>query len=179
MLLSRAVFIVVLIGLVAMRETAWIAASFVMLSVWLHRDFVHLNKRVIRSVVWFNIGVSIGYLIMARLKGGDPLSYLLYINIKVYTITFFVFGFFSRINVVAFFAFSKDLSYLLTIALSQIISYTKSFEEFYLAYKARVVKRLQSRQKAFIVRVFEQFMQRSLRESRERTLAMKARGFFD
>ena len=179
MLLERILFLMVLSGLLLLKETLLLFGILIMLCILFYRDFIRLNKRVFRSILFFNIGVTIGYLLMSEIKGFDPLPYLLYINVKVYVITFFVFGFFSRVNVIAFFAFSKELSYLLTISLSQIISYTKSFEEFRLAYKARVVKRWQMREKAFILKVFDQFLQKSFRESKERTLAMKARGFFD
>jgi cobalt/nickel transport system permease protein len=79
----------------------------------------------------------------------------------------------------AFVSFSKELSYLLSIALSQIYSYRKSFEDFVLAYRSRVIRSVRSREYAFIGRVFEFFFSKALLESKERALAMKARGFFD
>ncbi|WP_297440842.1 hypothetical protein [Sulfurimonas sp.] len=179
MFLYRAIFFIVLLAVLLIKDTALLLTVLMVLWIVYYRDFVVLNVKVVKSILFFNLSVTIGYLVMSFLKGFNPTAYLLYINLKVYTITFFVFSFFSKINIVHFFAFSKDLSYLLTISLSQIISYKKSFEEFKLAYKARIVKHLQSRDKAFIIRVFDQFLQKSLKESKERTLAMKSRGFFD
>jgi cobalt/nickel transport system permease protein len=80
---------------------------------------------------------------------------------------------------VKFFSFSKELSFLLTMTLSQIFSYKKTFEDFRLAYKARVIKKLRSREKNFITKTFEFFLKKALKDSKEKTLAMKARGFFD
>jgi cobalt/nickel transport system permease protein len=80
---------------------------------------------------------------------------------------------------IEFFSFSKELSFLLSISLSQIISYKKTFEDFRLAYRARVVRSLREREKGFVGRVFEFFLLKALRDSKERTMAMKARGFFD
>jgi len=116
---------------------------------------------------------------MSFVKGFSPWEYLLYINTKVYLLTYFVFYFFSKVDMIEFFAFSKELSYLLSISLSQIISYKKTFEDFRLAYRARVVRSLREREKGFIAGVFDFFLSKALKDSKERTLAMKARGFFD
>jgi len=144
-----------------------------------YRDFTKLNKKVIKSILFFNLGISLGYILMSYLKGISPLEFLVYINLKVYLLTYFVFYFFSKVNIVEFFSFSKELSYLMMISLSQIISYKKTFEDFKSAYKARVIKKLRQREKRFIAKVFEFFMKKALYDSKERTMAMKARGFFD
>ena len=142
------------------------------------KDFIKLNKRVIKSIIIFNLGVSLGYVLMAYLKNITPWQYLIYINLKVYTLTYFVFWFFAKISPVQFMAFSKDLGYLTTITLSQIYSYKKTFEDFRLAFKSRVIK-LKDKNPKFITRTFEFFLTKSLKDANERSLAMKARGFFD
>lgn len=78
-----------------------------------------------------------------------------------------------------FFAFSKDLSFLLTITLSQIISYKKSFYDLKAAFKSRVIKKVREREKGFVVKVFDFFFQKAMRDSNKKILAMRARGFFD
>jgi len=114
---------------------------------------------------------------MAYFKHINPWHYIVYINLKVYTLTFFVFWFFSKISPVQFMAFSKDLGYLTTITLSQIYSYKKTFEDFRLAFKSRTYK-LKDKNPKFITRTFEFFLKKAIKDSEERTLAMKARGFF-
>ena len=163
----------------------WIKHSIFLLYIlpilWLlsYRQFVKLNIRVIKSIFFFNFSVSLGFIVASLIKGVSPIEFLVYINLKVYVLTYFVFFFFSKVNIVQFFSFSKDLSYLLMISLSQIISYKKSFEDFRLAYKARVIRKLRQRQRGFIALMFEFFMKKALDDSKERTMAMKARGFFD
>ena len=179
MTLKRVFFLLTLIAILFLHNVKFIIFALLILWAVSYKNFIKLNKKVIKSIFLFNIGVSVGYLIISLIKGVNPIYYLVYINLKVYLITYFVFCFFGKVNIVQFFAFSKDLSYLLTITLSQIISYKKSFEEFRLAFRARVVKRLQDREKSFIVRVFNFFFSKALRDSKERGLAMRARGFFD
>ncbi len=115
---------------------------------------------------------------MAFFKNTNPWYYVVYINLKVYTLTYFVFLFFENVSVVKFLAFSKDLSYLLTITLSQIFTYKKTYEDFRLAFRARVMK-IKIKEKVFIQRVFKFFLNKAMYDSKERTLAMKGRGFFD
>jgi len=114
---------------------------------------------------------------MSAFKNMNTSEYLIYINLKVYTLTYFVFWFFTKISVIEFFSFSKDLSYLTTITLSQIYSYKKTFEDFKLSFKARVYK-LTDKSPKFITRTFEFFLTKAIKDSKERSLAMKARGFF-
>jgi len=142
------------------------------------KDFIKLNKKVIKSILIFNLGVSIGFIIMALIKNINPWEYILYINLKVYTLTYFVFWFFKKVSIVEFFSFSKDLSYLTTITLSQIYSYKKTFEDFKMAFRARVYK-LTDKSPKFITRTFEFFLTKAMKDSKERSLAMKARGFFE
>jgi len=177
--LLRILFILALFFLLWVKQSVYLLYMLPLLWLVSYRDFTKLNIRVIKSIIFFNLGVSVGYIIVSYTKGISPIEFLLYINLKVYMLTYFVFYFFSKVDIVEFFAFSKELSYLLMISLSQIISYKKSFEEFRLAYKARVVKKLRQREKGFTTTVFEFFLKKALSDSKERTLAMKARGFFD
>ncbi|WP_331775952.1 hypothetical protein [Sulfurospirillum sp. 1612] len=143
------------------------------------KNCIKINKKVLKSILIFNIGVSLGYIVMAFFKEISPWNYVIYINLKVYTLTFFVFLFFSHVSIVNFFSFSKELSYLLSISLSQIYSYRKTFEDFRLSYKARFIKNYKERKRDFITVVFSFFLKKSMHDSHERVLAMRARGFFD
>ncbi len=140
------------------------------------KNFFIVNRKVLKSIIFFNLGVTFGYAVMAQ--HSNPWEYLVYINLKVYTLTYYVFWFFSTVSVVQFMAFSKDLGFLTTIALSQIFSYKKSFEDFRLSFISRGF-RLKDKNPKFITRTFEFFLNKALRDANERTLAMKARGFFD
>ncbi len=172
-------FIITFFVFLWFKNIEFVLISLAILSLLAYKDFFRISKKVAKSIFLFNLGVSIGYIIMALFKGIDPWYYILYINLKVYTLTFFVFWFFSKVSIVKFFSFSKDLSYLLTITLSQIYSYKNTFEDFRLAYKARFVKNYRLRKNDFIKIVFSFFLKKSMNDSEQRVMAMRARGFFD
>ena len=67
-----------------------------------------------------------------------------------------------------------------SVSLSQIYSYQKSYENFMLALKSRLIKKMNERaKKEFITSVFGYFFTKALYDSEEKSLALKARGFFD
>lgn len=179
MIFYRLFFVFTLFFILSLKEVIFIALILSVLLCISYKEIFYMTKKTMKSILFFNTSISLGYFIIALIKGINPYHYLLYINIKVFTLTYFVFYFFHKINMVEFFTFSKELSFLLMIALSQIISYKKTYIDFKLAYKARVIKKLKSREKRFILRVFEFFFTKAFKDSKERTIAMRARGFFD
>ena len=176
--LYRVSFVITLLALLWLRDIRVMFVAVVLLWIVSYKDIVKLNKKVIKSIFLFNMSITVGYVILSFFKDVSLVSFIVYINLKVYLLTYFVFWFFAKVDVVDFFSFSKDLSYLLSISLSQIVSYKKTYEDFRLAYKARVIKKLRQREKGFIGRVFDFFLQKALKDAKERSLAMKARGFF-
>ncbi len=175
--IHRVLFLIVLFILLSIHNMLFLALMLIVFFAIDFKNIKKLNKKVLRSIFLFNLAVTLSYFLMFFFKDNLNLWYLLYINLKVYTITYFVALFFSKVDMVQFFAFSRDLSYLLTITLSQIVSYKKSFYDLKMAFKARVVKKVREREKGFVLKVFEFFFAKAMQDSKERSIAMKARGF--
>ena len=177
--LYRVFFVLSLFVLLSLKENLYIIAAILLLFTISYRDVLKISKKVIKSLLFFNLGITLGYIVLSLIKKESFLEYILYINLKVFVLTYFVAWFFARVDLVNFFSFSKELSYLLSITLSQIYSYKKSFEDFRLSFKARVIKKIREREKSFILKVFDFFLTKATKDSKERALAMRARGFFD
>ena len=178
LLIARIFFVLAFFTLLSLKQIPYILGAIVILWVISFKKCYFLTLKVIKSIIIFNLGVTLGYILMAFFKHITPWDYVIYINLKVFMMTYFVFWFFSKISPVQFMAFSKDLGFLTTITLSQIFSYKKTFEDFKLAFKSRVYK-LKDKDPKFITRTFDFFLTKALKDADERTLAMKARGFFD
>ena len=176
--MKQILFFTTLFVMLYTKTIFWLSIFIVILWFISIKQAFKFTKKVIKSIFLFNFSVSLGYFIMAIYRD-LPLDYLIYINLKVFLMTYFVFWFFSKNNIVQFFSFSKNLSFLLTITLSQIQSYKKTFEDFSLSYKARVIKKLRKRKEHFIQNTFDFFLKKALKDSKERSLSLKARGFFD
>jgi cobalt/nickel transport system permease protein len=178
LLFLRLLFFTLFFGILILKESLYLAIILGILFLLAGKKRWIIGKKVIGGILLFNSAVSIGYLIFSWIKGINPFPYLVYINLKVFTLTFFVFFFFSRVNLLEFFAFSRELSYLLTITISQILTYRQLFHQFRLAFKSRVVE-LRKWEKEFIKSTFLFFLEKALKEGKERSLAMKSRGFFE
>jgi len=176
--LIRVLFVTLLFSILFIKSINVLLLLIPLLWIVSYKDLFKLNKKVFKSIILFNLGISLGYLVMGYVKGIEIWGFLVYINLKVYILTYFVTLFFERVDMVRFFSFSKNLSFLLSISLSQIISYKKTFEDFKYAYRARVIKRFREREKHFISTVFGFFFEKAMNDAKERTLAMKARGAF-
>jgi len=178
LLTARIFFVLAFFTILSIKEVNYLLIVILFLWIISYKKAFFLTLRVIKSIIIFNLGVTLGYILMSFFKHTNPWHYALYINLKVFTLTYFVFWFFSTVSPVQFMAFSKDLGYLTTITLSQIFSYKKTFEDFRLAFKSRVYK-LKDKDPKFITRTFDFFLTKALKDANERTLAMKARGFFE
>jgi len=136
--------------------------------------------RAFKSILIFNISVTIGYIIQSLFLGKEFFDFILLFNLRVYDITFMTLFVSSKINLIKAVSFSKSLQFLLIATLSQIQSFTKTFEDFTLALKSRTIKTItQKNKKNFVSSMFYFFLKKSLHNSQERALALKARGFFD
>jgi len=174
----RILFALVFLFLLYVKTISLLLAALAVLVVLDGKGAKRRLKRVLFSIFLFNFGVSLGYLIFAAIKGIAPWEYLCYINLKVFVLTYCVFFFFEKVSVVQFFAFSKELGFLLTMTLAQIYSYKRTFEDFRQAFRSRVVS-LRDKEYRFIATTFDFFFKKALSDAKEKSLAMRARGFFD
>ncbi|NPA65948.1 MAG: hypothetical protein GXO11_03610 [Epsilonproteobacteria bacterium] len=136
--------------------------------------------KALKAVLLFNIGITLGYMIESFLLHHPFLDFIVLFNLRVVDITFFTLYVTSKINIIKALSFSSSLQFLLLATLMQIKSFEKTYEDFVLALKARTKRKLRQKlQKEFISSMFYFFLKKSLHNSKERTLALKARGFFD
>lgn len=144
------------------------------------REWFKMLKKALKSIFFFNIAISIGFVSIALLQQKPWIEYLLLFNLRVFDLTLTTMLFSHYVNIALALSFSKTLSFLLSISLSQIYSYQKSYENFMLALKSRLIKKMGERaKKEFITSVFGYFFTKALYDSEEKSLALKARGFFD
>lgn len=164
------------VGVSFLKSVDWLLALWLLS--WLLSWRMMLKS--IKATIFFNLSVTLGYLIASWWQGHEFLTYISMFNLRVMDISFAVFYLFGRINLLEAFSFSRSLTFLLVATISQIESFKKSYEDFILGFKSRTVKRLGEMQKRqFISSMLYFFLQKSLHNSKERTLALKARGFFD
>ena len=169
------------LGIILSSHSLYLLLSFSFILLLLARShWFILFKKALKSIIFFNIAISIGYLIVALMQHRPWIEYLSLFNLRVFDLTLITLLFSHNVNIALALSFSKTLSFLLTISLSQIYSYQKSYENFMLSLKSRLIKKMSERsKKEFISSVFGYFFTKALYDSEEKSLALKARGFFD
>ena len=144
------------------------------------RNAPRLARRALFAILFFNLIVTISYIAIAIYRNDISWTFVLLINLRVFLLTFITFLVVDRVNLYKGLSFSKTLSYLLTLAASQIIAFRRLFEDFRLAFRSRTPRRGTSKdlyRHGATVASF--FLQKSFQESAEITDAMTSRGFFN
>ncbi|SNZ07040.1 cobalt/nickel transport system permease protein [Persephonella hydrogeniphila] len=176
--LILAFYITSIILLTTVHNIYFLLSFLIFLFVLSNKDTFNILKKTVISVIAFNSVVSISYIILSIIRNTGWLEYITLLNLRVITITFMTFLFINRVNIIKAFSFSKTAQYLLTISYSQILRYRKTFEEFKYSLKSRTVKPEIKDMYNFTSAVFLYFLNKSFRDSKEISQAMKSRGFF-
>lgn len=136
-------------------------------------------RRTLRAVLIFNLAVSLGYLLLAWLRGFSPWHTLLLLNLRVLLLTALTFTFIARVNLFKALDFSRNLTWLLGLAYSQALAFRRSYEDFRLALVSRSLRRprLADRYRASAAAA-SWFLDKGLATARETAQALRARGFF-
>jgi cobalt/nickel transport system permease protein len=144
------------------------------------RRVLSLARRALFAVLLFNLAVTVSYVVISLLRDELSLYFVLLINLRVFLLTFLTFLTIDRINLFNALSFSTTLSYLLTLAASQMVVYRRLYDDFRMAFKSRSPRR--GKQKDLYrhgASTVSFFLQKSYRESTEITDAMTSRGFFN
>jgi len=137
-------------------------------------------KRATYVCLLFNFLVSLPYFLAGLWLGQDRSEYLLMMTLRSFSLTLTTFTFFKFINLFKALDFSKNLSFLLVIVSSHLLTYVSLIREFREALKSRTMRKLDRRTRLnFYERVLTFFFERSMHTSEELYQAMKSRGFHD
>lgn len=172
-------YAIALVAATSIHDPWWLAAGLLVVAVLAGRQAPTIGWRALRAVLFFSLVISVGYAAGALFGQAVSLDYLILINIRVYLLTFLTFTLASRIDILRALRFSRNLTYLVTLVLSQIITFRRLFEDLRLAAESRRLRRLRLRERylqsaAAAVHLFD----RAEHDAREIALAMRSRGFF-
>lgn len=174
-------FYIVGLGIILSSHSIVFLAIFLLFLLLLsHKKIFKLLKKSLKSILMFNLTISLGFILISIIKEQPWLDFIMLFNLRVFNLSFMTILFSQSVNLPSLLSFSPTLSFLFTVSLSQIISYQKSYENFVLSLKSRLIKKMSERsKKEFIGCVFGYFFKKALYDSGEKSLALKARGFFD
>lgn len=134
----------------------------------------------LRTIVVFNLVVTISYVAVALLAGSQWWRVVILINLRVFLLAVLTTLLVRRVNLLRAFSFSRSLVYVMSVAIGQVSMFRRTIDDFRLAFRSRVLGRATVKDRYRHAAATASFLvARAVQETTEVTLAMKARGFFD
>ena len=90
-------FIIPLFFILFLKSSLYLGVVLGVLILISIKQSLKLITRVLKSIIFFNLGITISYLIMGIFKNMEVMGYLLYINLKVLQLPILYFGFLVRL----------------------------------------------------------------------------------
>jgi cobalt/nickel transport system permease protein len=162
------------------HEPLWLGAALALAIVVSGHDRGRLLAKTLRSVIAFNLTVSLGYVIVTLWRGGYAPDYLLLVNIRVLLLVFLSFWFVARVDVLAALRGWPTLTLIATLTLGQMRTFDRIVRDFRFAFKSRNPRRPRFLDRARSAAAQSgSLLDKSLASATEVTLAMRSRGAFD
>ena len=163
-----------------LSDPVWLAAGLAATLVLCGTDAARLARRALLATLAFSGAVSLAYLAQAWWLGRPPpLAWLLAVNLRVPLMALLTFLFIARVNLFQALAFSRRLSFLLVLAVSQSQGLKRTLEEFRLGLQSRAPRPagLVARYRA-AGHAAAWLLDRALANAHESAQAMQSRGLF-
>jgi len=172
------IYLISIIIITSVHNIYFLAGVIPLLILLSNKYFFQILKKTIVSIMLFNFIISVSYIIMSVINNNDWSGYIILINLRVFDATFLTFLFVSKVNLFRAVSFSENFSFLLLLSYSQIMIYKRNYENFKLSFRSRnLVLPGKKQLYNFIRSTFIFFLNSSIHNSHEISLAMKSRCF--
>jgi len=158
----------------------WLAGGLIVVLLLCWREAGRLLRRAVLASATFSGTVSLAYLGHAWwLSQPLPLDWLLTVNLRVGLMALLTFLFIERVNLFQALSFSRRLSFLLVLAVSQSLGLRRTLAEFRLGLQSRSPRPagITARYRA-AAHAAAWLLDRALANAHESAQAMQSRGMF-
>lgn len=137
-----------------------------------------ITRRAVILVAVFSLFITLSYSVTLYLNHQSFWHYFLTVNLRSFDMVILTLIFTSRVNIYVAVAFSKDLSFLLVLSVSKIMTMQRAYGDYTDALKSRTLKKPTRHQiYEYLGSAIAGFLDKNIRESKENFEAMKSRGF--
>lgn len=174
------IYLILILVLTSFHNVEFLFIFLLILLILSGKDVFNLAKKSFFSILAFNSIISISYIVLSIIQNKEWVDYIVLLNLRVFDLTFLTFLFASKVNLFKALDFSKTFSMILVLSYSQILLFKKTFEDFKLALKSRIITKTPKKDiYNFVSTITFYFLNKSINNSKEISQAMKSRGFLD
>lgn len=161
------------------HDPVWLATGLGLTLLASGRKAIAIARQALLAILAFNLLISLSYALMAWMNDISPWQTLLRLNLRVLLLATLTFLFIARVNLFRALDFSKNLTFALGLAYSQILIFRRAYEDFRLALASRSLKppRLRDRYRASAAAA-SWFIEKALHAATQSSQALRSRGFF-
>jgi cobalt/nickel transport system permease protein len=171
-------YIVILIGISTLKSYEPLLGVLALLALISGRSMFIIARRSFILVALFSIFITLSYSVMLYLQHQPFWNYFLTVNLRSFDMVFLSLLFTSRVNIYEAVSFSKDLSFLLVLSVSKIMTMQRAYADYTDALKSRTLRKPTRNQiYDYLGSAIAGFLDKNIRESKENFEAMKSRGF--
>ena len=174
------IYIILILVLTSFHNVEFLFVFLLFLLILSGKDVFNLARKSFFSILAFNSIISISYIVLSVIQNKEWVDYIVLLNLRVFDLTFLTFLFASKVNLFKALDFSKTFSMILVLSYSQILLFRKTFEDFKLALRSRIITKTPKKDiYNFVSTITFYFLNKSINNSKEISQAMKSRGFLD
>jgi len=175
-----AAYAIAVVSATFIHHPAILALALVMVLTLAGRARWQLLRRAFKAILFINLTVSLGFVLLAGLRNEFHAEYLLVVNLRVLLMVLLGFWFVSRVNLLRALAFSPSLVWMATLAIGQIQTFRRITADHRLALQSRSPEppRLAERMHSSMAEGRD-LLDKSMAISLEAAQAMRSRGCFD
>ncbi len=163
-------YLLVILAVVVSSDFYFILFFLILAFLLSGKDIFRLIWRTSAAILVFNILSSIYFIIIKNYEG------LIIFNLRTFTILYFTLLAGKKLNLFAVFSFSPSISYILTLAYSQILNFQITYGQMKQALDSRIVERI-TLLHSYQILGFQVnlFIKKSIENSKEISQALKSR----
>lgn len=175
---SLFVYLVSLITISFSYNLPVLVAIFFVLAAICGRDFVALITKAIKLTAIFSLTITLSYSAVMYVQGVSFVEYLTKVNLRALDMIFLTLIFVRNVNIYEALSFSRELTFLLVLSVSKIVTMQKAFADYKDALKSRTIIRPDRKTiYEYLGSSVASFLDKNIRDGKENFEAMKSRGF--
>jgi cobalt/nickel transport system permease protein len=168
----------VIVAITSVHHLGVLCAALLATMLFAGRSAPRIARRAALAIVLFNSIVTISYVVLSLIRGDFAARFVVLLNLRVFLLTSITFLFIDRVNPFKALSFSKTLTYLMSLAYSQVLTFRRLYEDFRMALKSRTRRRIRvSDLYRHGAASASFFIEKSLNDATEISEAMTSRGF--